>query len=58
MYIRKRRRDADEAKKRAYIEKYIPQVSIGLQQILELSDQQRDDVTAHLTEVLERSRKL
>ena len=26
MYIRKRRRDADEAKKRAYIEKYIPQI--------------------------------
>ena len=44
MYIRKRRRDADEAKKRAYIEKYIPQVSIGLQQILELTDAQRDDV--------------
>jgi len=26
--------------------------------ILELSDQQRDDVTSHLTEVLERSRKM
>jgi DNA topoisomerase VI subunit B len=58
MFIRKRRRDADEAKKRAYIEKYIPQVSIGLQKILELSDPQRDAVTASLTEVLERSRKL
>jgi DNA topoisomerase-6 subunit B len=58
MFIRKRRRDADEAKKRAYIEKYIPQVSIGLQQILELSNEQRDEVTAHLTEVLERSRKM
>jgi DNA topoisomerase-6 subunit B len=58
MFIRKRRRDADEAKKRAYIEKYIPQVSIGLQQILELSDKQRDEVTAHLTEALERSRKM
>jgi hypothetical protein len=33
-------------------------VSIGLQQILELSDPQRDAVTASLTEVLERSRKL
>ena len=58
MYIRRRRRDADEAKKRAYIEKYIPQVSIGLQQILELTDPQRDAVTASLTQVLERSRKL
>jgi DNA topoisomerase-6 subunit B len=58
MFIRKRRRDADEAKKRAYIEKYIPQVSIGLQQILELTDPQRDAVTEKLTQVLERSRKL
>jgi DNA topoisomerase-6 subunit B len=58
MFIRKRRRDADEAKKRAYIEKYIPQVSIGLQQILELTDPQRDVVTERLTQVLERSRKL
>ena len=58
MFIRKRRRDADEAKKRAYIEKYIPQVSIGLQQILELTDPQRDAVTDNLTQVLERSRKL
>jgi DNA topoisomerase VI subunit B len=58
MFIRRRRRDADEAKKRAYIEKYIPQVSIGLQQILELTDPQRDAVTERLTQVLERSRKL
>jgi DNA topoisomerase-6 subunit B len=57
-FIRKRRREADEAKKRAYIEKYIPQVSIGLQKILELSDAQRDEVTENLTDVLERSRKL
>jgi DNA topoisomerase-6 subunit B len=57
-FIRKRRREADEAKKRAYIEKYIPQVSIGLQKILELSDEQRDEVTSNLTDVLERSRKM
>ena len=57
-YIRKRRREADEAKKRAYIEKYIPQVAIGLQLILELSDAQRDTVTERLTDVLERSRKM
>jgi DNA topoisomerase-6 subunit B len=57
MYIRRRRRDADEAKKRAYIEKYIPQVAIGLQQILGLSDPQRDRVVVDLNDVLERSRK-
>jgi DNA topoisomerase-6 subunit B len=57
MHIRKRRREADEAKKRSYIEKYIPQVAIGLQQILEFSDVQRDDVVRKLGNVLERSRK-
>jgi DNA topoisomerase-6 subunit B len=57
-FIRKRRREADELKKRAYIEKYIPQVAVGLQQILELSDQQRDKVIVSLSDVLERSRKM
>ena len=57
-HIRKRRRAADEAKKRAYIEKYIPQVAIGLQQILALSDPERDRVVRDLTDVLERSRKM
>jgi DNA topoisomerase-6 subunit B len=56
-FIRKRRRDADEAKKRAYIEKYIPQVAIGLQQILALSEKERDKIVSELTVVLERSRK-
>ena len=58
MHIRKRRREADEAKKRAYIEKYIPQVAIGLQTILGLADKERDEVVASLTDVLERSRRL
>jgi DNA topoisomerase VI subunit B len=55
-HIRKRRREGDEAKKRAYIEKYIPQVAIGLQAILGLSDQERDKVVTDLTGVLERTR--
>ena len=57
-HIRKQRRQADEAKKRAYIEKYIPQLAIGLQQILEFSDRDRDKVVATLGDVLERSRKM
>jgi DNA topoisomerase-6 subunit B len=57
LHIRKRRRDADEAKKRAYIEKYIPQVAIGLQRILALSDAQRDRTIEDLKDILERSRK-
>ena len=58
IHIRKRRREADEAKKRAYIEKYIPQVAIGLQEILGFSERERDKVVTDLTDVLERSRRL
>ena len=57
-YIRKQRREADAEKKRAYIVKYIPQVAIGLQQILSLNDGQRDKIVSNLTSVLEKSRKL
>jgi DNA topoisomerase-6 subunit B len=56
-HIRKRRREADEAKKRAYIDKYIPQVAIGLQEILGLADSQRDRVVEDLKDVLERTRR-
>ena len=57
-FISKRRREADEAKKRAYIDKYIPQVAIGLQQILGFDDAERTRVVDSLMDVLERSRKL
>ena len=57
-YLRKQRRVADEAKKAAYIEKYIPQVAIGLQEILTLGDKETRKLTHKLTDVLERSRKL
>ena len=57
-YIRKKARVADEAKKRAYIEKYIPQVAVGLQEILGLADGERDKIVKNLTDVLERSRKM
>ncbi len=56
-HIRRRRREADEAKKRSYIEKYIPHVAIGLQEILGLSDADRERTIATLTDVLERTRK-
>jgi DNA topoisomerase VI subunit B len=56
-FIRRRRRETDEAKKRAYIERYIPQVAIGLQEILGFEEAERDRVVAALTDVLERSRR-
>ena len=58
VFARRRRREADEAKKRAYIEKYIPQLAIGLQQILGFSDKERAKVVHNLSDVLERSRKM
>ena len=58
IYVRKQKREADELKKRAFIEKYIPQVAIGLEQILGLSERERDKIVKNLTGVLERSRKM
>jgi DNA topoisomerase VI subunit B len=57
-FISKRRREADEAKKRAYIDQYIPQVAIGLQQILGFDDTERTRVVDRLKDVLERSRRM
>ena len=57
-HIRKRKRESEEAKKRAYIEKYIPQVAVGLEQILGLTERERDTVVTRLSDVLERSRKM
>jgi DNA topoisomerase-6 subunit B len=57
-HVRKRKRAEDEAKKAAYIEKYIPQVAIGLQEILGLGEKETDKLAGNLADVLERSRKL
>jgi DNA topoisomerase-6 subunit B len=58
VFVRRRRREADEAKKRAYIVKYIPQLAIGLQNILGFSEKDREKVVRNLSDVLERSRKM
>jgi DNA topoisomerase-6 subunit B len=57
-HVRRRRRQAAETKKLAYIQKYIPQIGIALQDILSLTDRQRDKTVKVLTDTLERSRKL
>ncbi|MAI79437.1 MAG: DNA topoisomerase VI subunit B [Deltaproteobacteria bacterium] len=57
-HVRKKRKAEDSAKKAAYIEKYIPQVAIGLQEILDLPERETRRVTHNLVDVLERSRKL
>jgi len=57
-HLSRRRRVADAERKHAYIEKYIPHVGIALQEILDLSDRQKDKVISTLSDTLERSRKL
>jgi DNA topoisomerase-6 subunit B len=57
-HIRRRRREADELKKRSYIERYIPQVAIALQQILTFDDKEKDRTIETLADVLRRSRKM
>lgn len=57
-FLRRRRNQIDEQKKRSYIQKYIPVIGEALQEILALKDKERDKVVENLTDVLERSRKM
>ena len=58
VHIGRHRRIAEESKKRSYIQKYIPQIGVALQEILGLSDQAREKTISTLTDTLERSRKM
>lgn len=56
LHVGRQRREADAARKRSYIEQYIPHIGIALQEILGLSDKQRDQTNDELRQMLERSR--
>jgi DNA topoisomerase-6 subunit B len=56
LHLSRRRREHEEGKKMSYIQRYIPHIGIALQQILKLSDPERQKTVATLTDVLERSR--
>jgi DNA topoisomerase-6 subunit B len=56
-YIRRGARERDEAKKRSYIEQYIPHIGIALQEILGISEREEQKVVSKLKDTLERSRK-
>jgi DNA topoisomerase-6 subunit B len=56
IFIRRGQKQAEEMKKRSYIEKYIPHIGIALQEILGLSEAQEEKVVKTLKETLERSR--
>jgi DNA topoisomerase-6 subunit B len=58
VYIRRGQRERDEAKKRSYIEKYIPHIGIALQEILGISEGEKKKVVETLEDTLERSRKI
>ena len=56
-HIRKGKRLKREYEKREYIEKYIPHIGIALQEILDLSDKERNKTVTTLEDVLHKSRK-
>lgn len=56
-YVRKGKRLKREFEKRSYIERYIPHIGIALQEILDLSDTERDQTVDTLEDVLHKSRK-
>jgi DNA topoisomerase-6 subunit B len=54
-YLGKRKRAAEADRKRSYIEKYIPHLALGLQDILALNDRQKSKIEDDLTKMLERT---
>jgi DNA topoisomerase VI subunit B len=55
-FVNKKRRIGDEAKKRSYIEKYIPHVAEALKELISLDDIQMKKVENDLAEILEHTR--
>lgn len=55
LHVGRRKRDAEAARKRSYIEKYIPHLALGLQEILELSDAEKADLETVLKRKLEKA---
>jgi len=57
LHVRRRKKEAEAARKRSYIEKYIPFIGEALQEILVMSDKKRTNLETRLSDLLERSRK-
>jgi len=57
-YIRKGQRAREEAKKRSYIEQYIPHIGIALREILSFSEREENKIVETLRVTLEKSRKM
>ncbi len=56
VHLRQGKRLQSEYEKRVYIERYLPHIGIALQDILDLSDEERDETVGSLDDVLHRQR--
>jgi hypothetical protein len=56
VYVNKRKRLAEAARKRDYIELYIPHLALGLKEILDLTDRQETATLNKLKGMLEKTR--
>jgi DNA topoisomerase-6 subunit B len=56
-HLRRDQRLKREFDRRSWIEKYLPHIGIALQEILELSDTERERTVKMLDEVLQRKRR-
>ncbi len=57
-HISRKKRQAVEAKKRSYIDSFIPHIGDALRDILALSEKDREKAVSNLRDVLEKSRKM
>ena len=57
-YVKKQGKVKDEAKKRSYLEKYVPVIGEALKEILALTDKDERLINTNLKDYLERSRQL
>ena len=56
-YVRKKKKGAEEGKKRSYIVKYLPHIGIGVREILNLDEKEEKAMLTLLEEILEKTRK-
>ncbi len=57
VHINKQRKAAEEKRKRSHIEMYLPHIGIALQEILKLSDRERERTCKNLKVILEKTRQ-
>jgi DNA topoisomerase-6 subunit B len=55
VYLSKKKRAAEADRKRGYIEKYIPHLALGLKDVLQFSDKEKERVEVQLKQMLERT---